>query len=232
MKNRMFYYTAWWAVLFILFQVVAFVSGGVTGLIASPSFWIGWTLITLALVGLLACAYTAFKADKLQNLFYRLSILQVGQTAVTVSAIVGAAAMLLGGPFVWIGVIVCFLVLAVNAMAIVKATAAAEAVEEIDEKIAAKTSFTKNLTLNAQTILGNAKSDEVKAECRKVYEAVRYSDPVSSDALTLTEAQITVRMSDLAAAVGADDAQKAKEIADEIVSLVGERNAKCKAMKG
>lgn len=66
---------------------------------------------------------------------------------------------------------------------------------------------------------------------QKVYEAVRYSDPMSNDALSVIEAKITVKMDELSSAVGADDAAKAKEIADELVILVGDRNKKCRALK-
>ena len=47
----------------------------------------------------------------------------------------------------------------------------------------------------------------------------------------MIEAKITVKVDEFASAVGADDAEKAKEIADEIVILVGDRNKKCKALK-
>ena len=71
----------------------------------------------------------------------------------------------------------------------------------------------------------------MKTECKKVYEAVRYSDPMSNDALSVIEAKITVKMDELSSAVGADDAAKAKEIADELVILVGDRNKKCRTLK-
>lgn len=54
---------------------------------------------------------------------------------------------------------------------------------------------------------------------------------MSNDALSVIEAKITVKMDELSSAVGADDAAKAKEIADELVILVGDRNRKCKVLK-
>ena len=87
------------------------------------------------------------------------------------------------------------------------------------------------LTVDTESILARAKSDAVKAECKKVYEAIRYSDPMSGDALSLIEAKITAKIDELSAAVSADDAEKAKGIADEIVILVADRKNKCKALK-
>ncbi len=82
-----------------------------------------------------------------------------------------------------------------------------------------------------KSILARAKSESVKAECKKAYEAVRYSDPMSNEALSVIEAKITLKMDELSSAVATDDAEKAKEIADELVILVGDRNKKCKVLK-
>lgn len=77
----------------------------------------------------------------------------------------------------------------------------------------------------------SAKSEAVKAECRKVYEAIRYSDPMSNDALAFVEAQITAKFAEFTDAVNSDDAEKATIIANEVAILVGDRNKKCKPLK-
>ena len=131
----------------------------------------------------------------------------------------------------WVGVIVCAIVLAANVISVVKATAAIDEIERIDTKVKTQTFFIKSLTVDAGTLMASSKSEAVKAECRKVYEAIRYSDPMSNDALASVEGQITVKFAELSEAVKADDANKAIEIANEIIILVGDRNKKCKLLK-
>ncbi len=46
----------------------------------------------------------------------------------------------------------------------------------------------------------------------------------------MIEAKITVTMEELASAVGVDDAEKVKEIADELIVLDGDRNNNCKVL--
>ncbi len=70
-----------------------------------------------------------------------------------------------------------------------------------------------------------------RQNAKKVYEAVRYSDPMSSEALSVAEAGITAKFDELTAAVTAADDAKISEIADEVVLLVKERNNKCKVLK-
>ena len=131
----------------------------------------------------------------------------------------------------WVGAIICILILAFTAIAVVKAKGASDAVEAIDEIIKGQTSFIKFLTVDADSLLARAKSEQVKAECKKVYEAVRYSDPMSNESISVIEAKITVKMDEFSSAIVADDAEKAKEIADEIVILIGDRNNKCTLKK-
>ena len=131
----------------------------------------------------------------------------------------------------WVGIVICAIVLAANTLSILKASVAVAEVERIDNKIKEETSFIKTLTIDADTLMAQAKSDVVKAECRKVYEALRYSDPMSSDALTSFESQISAKFAALSEVVKADDFTSVTEIATEVVILIGDRNKKCKGLK-
>ena len=131
----------------------------------------------------------------------------------------------------WIGAILCAIVLAINVISVVKATAAIEEIERIDTKVKTQTFFMKSLTIDADTLMSSAKSEAVKAECRKVYEAIRYSQPMSHEALASIEGQITVKFAELTEAVKADDFDKVAEVAREVVILVEDRDKKCKLLR-
>ena len=147
------------------------------------------------------------------------------------SFIVGALCMLIPQLPNAFGIIVCAIALAVNVLAVIKAMVAIEEVERIDQKIKVQTFFIKSLTIDADTLMASAKSDAVKAECRKVYEAIRYSDPMSNDALSSVESEITIKFAALTEAVKADNGAKVAELANEVMILVGERNKKCMLLK-
>lgn len=78
--------------------------------------------------------------------------------------------------------------------------------------------------------MARAKDDTAKAACKKVYEAVRCSDPMSNDALAGTESQITLKFAEFSDAVqsGSNDISK---LADELTILLNDRNKKCKLLK-
>lgn len=234
MKKNFKFYTLIWAILLAVWCAVVFlVRPIIPGYVINydARFWISFVFIVAAFIGNLACAYFAFKAENLKKMFYNLPLITVSWSALIAMLIVGSGLMLIPNCPAWIAAIVCIVVLAFNAIAVIKAVWAADTVNKVDEKVKVQTAFIKNLTVDAESILARAKSEPVKAECKKVYEAVRYSDPMSNEALSVIEAKITVKVDELASVVGADDAEKTKEIADEIVILVSDRNKKCKVLK-
>ena len=227
-------YALIWATLLVVWCTVVFlVRPIIPGYVINYDvrFWIAFVFIVLAFIGNLICAYLAFKAENLKKMFLKLSLITISWSALIAMLVVGSVLMLIPNCPAWIAAVVCIIILAFNAIAVIKARWAADAVNKIDERVTAQTSLIKNLIVDTESILSRAKSDAVKAECKKVYEAVRYSDPMSNEALSVIEAKITVKVDEFSSSVGANDAIKAKEIADEIVLLVGDRNKKCRVLK-
>jgi len=232
MKKRMGLYIAAWAVLLALFNVIAFVSVGWTGQEKyTPSFWIGYALITVMFVGQLICSVMAFKADSAKKLFYNISLITTSYAGLICSFVFGGLCMLISPLPYWVGVILCAIVLIANVLAVIKATAAIEEVERVDKKVKEQTFFIKSLTIDADTLIESAKSEAVKAECKKVYEAIRYSDPMSHHALASVESQITIQFHALSEAVEGDDADLAAAIAKNLTVLIEDRNKKCLLLK-
>ena len=232
MKKGFKIYAIAWAILLVLFNVIAFVFPGWPGVEKyTSSFWIGYVFITLCFIGNLICANSAFKADSARKLFYNIPLITISYTALIVSFVVGGLCMMLPNLPYWVGVIVCAIVLALFAIAIVKAGAAAELVERVDEKVNVQTSFIRNMTAEAERLMARAQSPEAKAVCRKVYEALRYSDPMSHPELSVIEAKITVKMDELSAALAADDEEKMKGIANTLIIIISDRNSQCRILK-
>ena len=234
MKNNFKFYALIWAILLAVWCTIVFlVRPIIPGYVINydARFWLAFVFIVAAFIGNLVCAYLAFKAENLKRMFLNLPLVTVSWSALVVMLVVGSALMLIPNCPSLIAAIVCIIVLSFNAIAVIKAAWAADTVNKVDEKVKVQTAYIKNLTVDAEGILALAKSNAVKAECKKVYEAVRYSDPMSNEALSVIEAKITVKMDEFTSAVNADDAEKVKEIADEIVILISDRNKKCKTVK-
>ena len=233
MKKSFKTYAIAWAVMFVFFNVICFVTPNETEeyIKFGGAFWSGYAFIVIAFIGQLLCAYKAFKAENITKFFYNLPIITISFTGLILTLIFGGACMIIPGLPNWVGIIVCMIILAFCAVSVIKAGAAAEVVEQIDKKTAEKTSFIKSMTVKCENITALAKSDDVKKECKKVCEAVRYSDPVSADELAETEAEIERKLDEFKNAVEDDNADKVNALAGDVVALVGDRNRMCKGMK-
>lgn len=232
MKHRFGTYFVAWLVLLAVFNVIAFVSPGWEDYDKyTESFWIGYTLISVTFLGQLICAYSALGEKNAQKTFYRISLITTSYSGLITTFIVGGLCMLISELTVWVGIIICVIVLACNILSIVKAAAVVGEVEHIDKKVKQQTFFIKSLTADAETLMARAKSEEIKAACKKVYEAVRYSDPMSSDMLGGVESQITIKFAALSEAVATDNAEFVTAAADEVLILLKDRNNKCKLLK-
>ena len=233
MKKSFKIYSLIWAICLAVFNVITFATpneiGGVSKF--SGSFWVGYIFITIAFLGQLTCTFVAFKAEKLKKFFYNIPLLSISYGGLVAMLIVGSIFMAIPVLPEWIAIIVCVIILAFNTIAIIKATAAADIVSGIDEKIKAQTFFIKSLSVDAQSLMTSAKSDELRAEAKKVYEAIRYSDPMANAALSDLDAQIEKQFNAFSDAVKADDAELAKETANALAEMVGRRNQKCKLLK-
>ena len=116
-------------------------------------------------------------------------------------------------------------------VSIIRAKAAVSAVEGIDEKFKVQAFFVNSLTSDAEHLMNTAKTAELKALAKKVYEAVRYSDPMSNAVLVEVEEKIQNGFEDLENAIDSEDLELATSTADELLSLIDIRNKKCKLLK-
>lgn len=232
MKKNFKYYALIWIILLAAFNAVIFlVRPVIPGYVINydARFWIAWAFILAAFVGNLTCAYFASQAENLNKMFYHLPLITVSRSALIAMLVAGCVLMLIPNCPAWISAIVCILLLAFNAIAVMKAGWAADAVGKIDEKVKTQTAFVKNLTVDAEGLLARAKSDAVRAECKKVYEAVRYSDPMSSEALSEVEARVEEKFKVFEIAINTD--RDVAEAAESLLQTLEERNRKCRVIK-
>lgn len=184
MKSNFKYYVIVWAVLVAIFNVIVFVTPNEVAGVSKfdGSFWVGYIFIMITFVAQLGVAWYSLK-DDITKTFYRMPLLSISYGSLIAMMVVGIVCMVIPGFPVWVGVILCLLVLAFSIVSMMQAQAAASVISDIDTKIKNKTFFIKSLTVDIDSLLARAVSSEMSEELKKVYEAVRYSDPMSNDAL-------------------------------------------------
>ena len=233
MNKNFKYYAGIWAILLVIFNIATFVSPNeAAGMIKfGGAFWVGYIFITLAFIGQLAVSYFAFNAKNMQKFFYKIPLIRISWTGLILTLIFGVLCMVIPNFPNWIGIIACFAALGFNAISLAKANIAADIVSETDDKVKAQTSFIKTLTVNVESLMSRAQNEAVKAECKKVYEAVRYSDPMSNGSLISIEREITIKFGKLSEVIMEDNIAVTYALANELIVLLDDRNKKCKLLK-
>lgn len=236
MNKKFRIYAIIWAILFAVFQISCFVSPNELAGMSKfgGAFWAGYIFVSLAFFGQLICAYVAFQAKNNTKLFYNIPIIRISYTGLILTTVFGVLAMALPNLPNWIAAVVCLLILALTAVAVIKAKAASDIVENIDNSIKSKTYFMKALATDAERLMSRAETPEEKTVCKKIYEAIRYSDPMSSVYLADIENQITAKFNAFANVIvnaAVNQRGAAQDIADELLILIDDRNKKCKLLK-
>lgn len=233
MKSKFKYYAVAWVVLVALFNVIVFITPNEFKGMSKfgGSFWVGYIFIMLTFIGQLLVAWLAIRGDGMMKLFYNIPLITISYSTLIVMIVIGALSMLIPNLPYWLGVIGCLLVLAFAVIALMGAQAGASIVTDIDKKIKNNTFFIKFLTVDVESLMRKEISADIKDEIKKVYEVVRYSDPMSNDALSGIESRITLRMNELIDSVEKGDVNLVSKNAKEMIVLINDRNRKCKLLK-
>ena len=234
MKKHFKFYIIIWAVLLAIYNLTVFLAKPVISGYSfnyDARFWISWGVIIATFIGQLFCSKIAFDSENNKKLFLNIPLITQSYTALVIATVIGSVLMLIPDCPAWIAAIVSATAFCFSVIAVIKAKVAADIVCETEDKIKTQTFFIKSLTVDAESLMSRAKSEAVKSECKKVYEAVRYSDPMSSESLSSIESEITIKYAKFSEAVAENDEQAIGELANEVVILLGDRNKKCRLLK-
>ena len=193
----------------------------------SPLFWVAFVLTLFSFVAQLACAFLALARERS---FIGIPLFYTSLGSLVITVLVCETFMILY-PAAWFGIIVCILTTGFSLISVLKSNAAAAAIEAVDKKVKAKTMYIKMLTADAQTTIAKTENEEIKAVAKKIYESIRFSDPMSDSALMSVEEKITEKFAEFDKAVEGGDLDAVKTISTALGALIAERNAKCKMLK-
>ena len=255
MKRTVKTFIAIWVVLMVAFVALS-VASLVMGLTALPkdalgktdsaklteliiTFALRFVLVTAMLITQLVCFVKVYKVDSTQKRFYAISLKKASYVQLGIAGVCSFlfaalplvfTALKIAGMDMVVAVAaagVSVLLLIINLIIAISTRSFLTEVESVDEKNANKIRFSENLAADVEYLATYAKSEATKAACASVYDAVRYADPTVDASIQAIENVVAIKFADLDYAVKADDADKATEVAHDIVSLLMNRDNKC-----
>ena len=234
MKKGMKIYSISWLLLVLLFQMLCFLTpneyaefnkfGG--------AFWAGYGFITGALMLHYIFIFVVQKTKDKDKQYINRPLVYISVLSLILMVLAGAACMIIPDLPNWLGILICYSILAVSVIYLMMARTAGKNAYYANEALNERVSFFRDLTSEAETMIGTAQTKEAKAIAQKVYEAIRYSDPASDPVLVQEENQIREMLEKLSKAIlKKADVTVLKPMEQEILRLIQNRNSKCKNLK-
>ncbi len=210
------------AIAFVLFNVIAFA----VPTAKTATFWVAYAFSVVAFASQIAIWKFAFKgADTLKSKFLGIPLIAVGISYLIVQVIAFAGFMALPLTASWIALVVCALILGISAICLIGTETGREEINRVEEKVEKKVFYIQSLQVDIEMLASAERDADTKEGLTKLAEKIRFSDPMSNEALADLEAEISAKIKEL------KTAENKAEIITVLDSLITERNKKAKLLK-
>lgn len=209
-------------IAFALFNVIAFFIPTEK----TATFWIAYAFSAIAFLLQIVIWKLAFKGtDTIKSKFLGIPLLSVGFRYLAIQVIAFAVFMIFPTLPTWIPIVVCSVILGGSAICLIGTETGREEINRVEEKVEKKVFYIKSLQVDVELLAESENDPEIKAELLKLADKIRFSDPMSSDALTEVEETIANKIVEL------KTAENKLAVIAAMSTLIAERNQKVKILK-
>ena len=215
-------------VILVVFNIIMFV----IPVEKNAVFWLSYGFTTAAFLLQIAVFADAFgKAYTMKSRFLGLPLAYVGISHLVLQLIVCFIFTALANIVApWVVVIVYVVLLGFTLISLVLVDVGRDEIVRIDEKAKAKVFFIKSLQIDVEMLFEQLNNEQLKEMIQILTNAIKYSDPMSSEELYDLESNIESKVSELKK-ISHEDIESASSLIEEINLLILERNKKCKLLK-
>lgn len=224
-KNQTRMLVLWCVALGVFHVVILFLP-----LTRNLLFWLAYVFDVVAIIGQLPIMSLAFKnGQDAKSRFYGFPIARVGLIYLVVQFIAGTVVMLLCEWVpLWLAMILFVCILAFAIVGVIGTDTMRDKVEKIDSETISHTQMMRELSSKVKQLSEHYPYSQLA----KLAEEIRYSDPVSSDALRAVEERLSHSIDALTKALAEGNADLINRLIQNTFSILNERNQLCKQMKG
>ena len=223
----------WWlaiAIIFIAYNVIVWV----LPVPKTTVFYLSYLFTLIAIISQIYVVKIAFYNEdvSVKSKFYGFPIEKIGYVYLSIQLVVGLVFMHLGKVLPeWIVIIVYVVLFAFFVIGTISTNAVREVIEEQDVKLVEDTSKMRYLQLLAERLPSQASDETTKKELRDLFEALKYSDPVSSEATTQIEQKLEDIIITIENSIAEQDPLTILGLCKKATVILEERNIICKRNK-
>ncbi|MBM6679769.1 hypothetical protein [Pseudoflavonifractor capillosus] len=222
----------WWVVLgvvLVVYNVLAFA----LPFPKTAVFAVSYLFTMIAILAQIYVIRTAFyRGEGVKSKFYGFPIAKLGVIYLAVQLIAGLVFMALGLIVpVWLPLALYVVLLGIAAAGFVAADAVRDEVVRQEIKLEKDVSRMREFQAKGRALVTLNQVSEAARPLEKLAENLRFSDPVSSEALTEIEDQLAECLAQLQEAVSAQKTEQILSVCQEAERILAERNQLCKLSK-
>lgn len=192
---------------------------------SNGAFWVTYGFTTFLILFMGVVVFLGIGDKKLKSRVFGIPILYLGYSTLMCQFLIDGVVMGVGNFFAiktWIPTIIEILLISFFFISLIVRTAYKDTIKKIDAQ-EYKESYIKQLRVDLGRLLAKADEEEVKIKLSKLYETVKYTDPVSNKAVVEIEDEISRQVSKLEEALLNGDKDNSLALIKQIVDLVNER---------
>lgn len=216
-----------YAIVFAIFNLLVFVIFENR----SAVFWISYAFMSIAFVVQIASTILAFKTPETESVFMGIPLVSLSLYYFFAAIFAGAVFMVFQVASVKLAIVVQVLILAIYAVVAILALMARDVVQDINDNVEEKVQAVKTLNVDVDILIPQVSDPALKKALKKVSETVKYSDPMSNDAVADIEQQIMGCMNTLRVYIENNNNAEAIATCKDIEVLFLQRNSLLKATK-
>lgn len=216
-------------ILLILYILIAFL----IPFVKTAVFWVSFVFTLIAFGVVAASIYIAFiRNPEAKSKFYGFPIAKIGVMYGAAQLLAGLTFMALGLWIpVWAAVLVYAILLGAAVIGLISADAVVEEIHNQDGKLQKNVALMRALQSKLNQMAPQCDDPDAASAVKKFAEELRYSDPVSSDALAEIERDLSAAVDELQSAVIDGDSAAVKQLCRKASAILSERNRLCKLNK-
>ena len=189
-------------------------------------FWLSYGFMTLAFVVQIVSMFMSFKSADVETAFFGIPLASFSVFYLCAELVIGALFMIFQMASFTLALVIQVLVLAVFLIIAIISLLSRDTVQQISDNVKEHVSNLKSVLVDIEMLMDGCTDPELKADLRKLSETVKYSDPISNDAVADVEQRIMRKISELRINIDDNQIADAKQSCADLERLYVERNKK------
>lgn len=189
-------------------------------------FWLSYGFMTLAFVVQIVSMFMSFKSADVETAFFGIPLASFSVFYLCAELVIGALFMIFQMASFTLALVIQVLVLAVFLIIAIISLLSRDTVQQISDNVKEHVSNLKSVLVDIEMLMDGCTDPELKADLRKLSETVKYSDPISNEAVADVEQRIMRKISELRINIDDNQIADAKQSCADLERLYVERDKK------